>query len=135
MILGYCTCLLLFSSCEKPEGDHLTGDYEVLVGTWSWYESLGSGSTDVPGYYDSTPESLGDTYRVKFEKVGRFKTWKNGEELHEGTITHFSDGSIIFKDGSYQLSGTFREYNQDTIHLSSYPFDEINIRSFFRRVE
>ena len=126
--------LFLFPGCRK-EGDHLTGHMEVLVGTWSWYHTYGSGGTDIPGYHDRTPASTGDSYRIKFEKEGRFKTWKNGELLHQGQLEHNDSWTFHLKDGSYEQSSAFHEYHIDTISLSRWPTDEGgNITNYFRRV-
>ena len=67
--------MLLFSACRK-KGDELNGDYEVLVGTWSWYHTYGSGGTGIDGYHDRTPSSTGDSYRIKFEKWAGSKLGK-----------------------------------------------------------
>ena len=126
--------LFLFSGCKK-EGDHLTGDMEALVGTWSWYHTYGSGGTDIPGYHDRTPASTGDSYRIKFEKEGRFKTWKNGDVLNKGTVEHFNTRGFNMLDGNYEQYSSFHKFDDDTISLSSWPTDEgSNIRNYFVRV-
>ena len=126
--------MLLFSACRK-KGDELNGRYEVLVGTWSWYHTYGSGGTGIEGYHDRTPASTGNSYRIKFEKVGRFKTWKNGELLNKGTVKHFNTATFSLVDGDYEQHSGFYEYHNDMISLSRWPTNEAsNITNYFVRV-
>jgi len=128
--------ILLFSlaSCQK-EGDHLEGDYAILVGTWEWYHTYGYGGTNIQGFYDLTPANYSYTYKIEFEKNGRFKTYVDGELESRGIIEHYCDGAFILYDRDYERYSTFQEHNNDSIRMSSIPFDASNIINYLSRIE
>jgi len=128
--------ILLFSlaSCQK-EGDHLEGDYAILVGSWEWYHTYGYGGTNIQGFYDLTPANYGSNFKIEFEKEGRFKTYVDGELEHEGYLDHNCNGAFTLHGKDYEVYNAFLELQSDTIHLSSLPFDQSNIWNYFSRSE
>ena len=125
--------VIFFSSCEKR--DRLDGDMEQYVGTWEWYETTGSGNTNTDGYYNSTPASTGNTYRIQLKKNGRFKTWKNGEVQNKGVLRHTDRNSVTLYDKDYELYTALQYFDNDTMRISHFPFDVNNLFQMFERVD
>ncbi len=92
--LFFIALLGLLVSCEKdkvPEptppctGVPMTGNREIFVGTWRWYE------TDIERWYDIgnsvffkwTPDSVGYDYYFTLSTDGLFKGYRNDTLIHD----------------------------------------------------
>jgi len=127
-------CSIFLAACKK-EGDHLEGEYAVLVGTWEWYHTFGHGGTGNHGFYDLNPSSWGTTCTIEFKKEGRFKIFLDGELDQKGYVQHNSNGAFTLHGKDYEQFSSFLEMHSDTVILSNLPFDEIHIDNYFSRVD
>lgn len=61
--------LLFFSDCKKS---HLVGEYDVLVGSWQWYD----------GYWDNQDS----TFKLVFKEKGKYALYKGDKKVEAGRL-------------------------------------------------
>lgn len=129
----YCVIFLLLLSCPGCEKERLTGDLDVLVGTWKWVYTNriynGYSLDFTPVNYTLTPGTEGKDFSIRFYKRGVVKLYKDDDIYEKWAITTdilMDENSLFLNDskrfdiqltGDTLLSGYV---NQDTLMTMYY---------------
>jgi hypothetical protein len=108
--------IVLLISCKK---DELSGDKEIMIGTWKWEYTVREHYGDFQSYSDTlNPNSVSKSFSIKFEQKGIGYLFEDGEKTKKFRI--------VFNE--------WREGNTATIQNSMYFSFDIDKEELFGNV-
>jgi hypothetical protein len=120
LILLFVLILFLISACKK---DKLTGDAQVLAGTWRWVE------TPYPG---GNPSTSGYTMTLILKGKGNYEIKKNDDRIEGGRIIiqktestssgycffiEFKDNDLFTEKQTFPGNCAISSIGQDSIYI------------------
>lgn len=103
--------VLVINSCKK---DKLTGDNKVLIGTWTYVNSICDCC--------ELPLNIGRSFKLDLSEKGKYTLYQDGNKVEHGRLTNVN-GFVTFncrdkkKESEFLNTRKISKFNSDTIYI------------------